>query len=105
MTTRQISVQRFSVTSSKPFEKVVAAIDAKIGHPDMKKFGKDMVESRTEAEFEKVVQGAVGPSDLMEFIRFDIGGVLRKELKDRAPNQVLRQFAAADLFHLTRQKF
>jgi hypothetical protein len=38
MATRKISVQRFSLTTSKPFRELVAAIDAQIGHPDMKAF-------------------------------------------------------------------
>jgi hypothetical protein len=36
MATKQISVQRFSVTSSKKFEEVVAKLAAGVGHPDMR---------------------------------------------------------------------
>jgi len=35
---RKIEVERFSVTSSKPFEKVLAAISEAVGHPDMAEF-------------------------------------------------------------------
>src|SRR5262249_33117051 len=35
--------------------------------------------ARNLADLEKVVQGAIGSSDLMEFVRFDAGEVLRKE--------------------------
>jgi len=35
MTIRKIEIERFSVTSSKPFEAVVAALEAAVGHPDM----------------------------------------------------------------------
>jgi hypothetical protein len=38
MTTRQIIVQRFSVTSSKPFQDVVSRLEAALGHPDMSMF-------------------------------------------------------------------
>jgi uncharacterized protein (DUF302 family) len=79
MTTRDISVQRFSSTSSKPFLEVVAAIDEQIGHPDMKAFQKAITAAKNAADLEKVVQGAVGPSGFMEFVRFDLGEVLRKE--------------------------
>ena len=32
---RKVEMERFSVTSSKPFDAVVAAIKASIGHPNM----------------------------------------------------------------------
>jgi hypothetical protein len=35
---KQIAVQRFSVTSSKSFGDIVAALDAASGHPDMNLF-------------------------------------------------------------------
>jgi hypothetical protein len=31
---RKIEIERFSLTSSKPFDQVVAALNAAIGHPD-----------------------------------------------------------------------
>ena len=30
---RKIEIERFSLTSSKPFDQVVAAVNAAIGHP------------------------------------------------------------------------
>jgi uncharacterized protein (DUF302 family) len=85
MATRHIDVQRVSVTSSKPFDDVVATIEAKIGHPDMRVFGKRIAAAQTEADLEQVVQSEVGASGLMEFARYDLGEVLRKESggKDR----------------------
>jgi uncharacterized protein (DUF302 family) len=88
MATRQISVQRFSVTSSKSFHDVVAALEARIGRPDMNAFRKSITAAQTEAELEKIVQGAVGPLDLMEFARFDLGEVLRKEPDAKAPQSL-----------------
>ena len=88
MAIRQMSVDRFSVISSRSFQEVVAAVDQKIGHPDMDKFGREVASSRTEDELENVVQAAVGPTDLMEFLRLDIGGVLRKELGEGAPRSL-----------------
>jgi uncharacterized protein (DUF302 family) len=82
--TRQISVERFSITSSQSFEAVVAGIEREIGHPDMAAFSKKIAEARTLAELESAVREAIGPSGLMEFVRFDIGAVLRKEQGDRA---------------------
>lgn len=104
MATKQISVERFSVTSSKSFQDVVAAVEAKIGRPDMSRFGRDVVASRTKGEMEKIVHGAVGPSGLMEFIRFDIGEVLRKELGDGGPRS-LRLVAGNPLIMKEMVKF
>ena len=38
-----------------------------------------MVLAATVADLEQLVQGAIGSSGLMEFVRFDAGEVLRKE--------------------------
>ena len=78
MATKEIKVQRFSVTSSKTFRDVVAALEAAIGHPDMQSFGKKIGAAKTFAEVEKIVRDATGPSELMEFMRLDLGNVLRK---------------------------
>ena len=78
MATREITVQRFSVTSAKRFQEVVAAFEAAIGHPDMNLFGEKLAAAKTFAEVEKIVQGATGPSELMEFTRMNLGQVLQK---------------------------
>ncbi len=85
MATRHIDVQRVSVTSPKPFDEVVAALEAKIGHPDMSAFRQKITTAQSEADLQEVVQNAAGPSGLMEFARYDLGEVLRKESggKDR----------------------
>jgi uncharacterized protein (DUF302 family) len=85
MTTKQISIQRFSVISAKAFKDIMAELDAAIGHPDIGVFRNDVAATTTYAELEKVVQRAVGPSDLMEFTRFDLGEILRKERGNAAP--------------------
>ena len=89
MTTRQISAQRFSVISAHPFNDVVAKLEFAVGHPDMKAFGAAIAAAKTDAELEKVVQDAAGPSGLMEFARYDLGAFLRKESGDGSA-QVLR---------------
>jgi uncharacterized protein (DUF302 family) len=92
MAIRQIIVERFSVTSSKPFDDVVSAVDTGIGHPDMRLFLQNIVAAGTFTELERTVQQAVGPSDLMEFARFDLGEVLSKDQGSRAPH-ILRLVA------------
>jgi uncharacterized protein (DUF302 family) len=82
----QISVQRFNVVSHNPFESVVAKLNATIGHPDMSKFPKDVTTAKTFAELEQVIHKAIGPSGLMEFARFNIGEILRKESGAERPH-------------------
>ena len=77
MATKEIKVQRFSVTSSKSFHDVVAALEAAIGHPDMSSFAKSLSAAKTFEEVEKIVE-ATGPKGLMEFTRMDLGAILRK---------------------------
>jgi uncharacterized protein (DUF302 family) len=78
MAIKEIKVQRFSIVSAKPFREVLEAFNAAIGHPEMSAFRKNINAAKTFDELEKVVHAAVGPTDLMEFMRFDIGEVLRK---------------------------
>jgi hypothetical protein len=77
--TRTIAVERLSVVSAKPFETVVAAFESSIGRPDMNAFMKDLSATQTYKEMEKVVQQAIGKSGIMEFARFDLGFILRRE--------------------------
>src|ERR1700683_183987 len=85
MTTRQISVQRFSVTSSKKFEEVVAKLAAGVGHPDVRAMFARIGAAKTYAEVEQAIQPGLGPTGLMEFMRFDHGEVLRKDHGEKAP--------------------
>jgi uncharacterized protein (DUF302 family) len=89
MSTIQITVQRFSVVSRSPFESVVAKLNATIGHPDMHAFSKDVTAAKTYAELEQIIHKAIGVSGLMEFARFNIGEILRKESGAETP-QILR---------------
>jgi uncharacterized protein (DUF302 family) len=79
MATKQISVQRFSVTSSKKFEEVVAKLAAGVGHPDMRAMFAKIGAAKTYAEVEEAIQPGLGPTGLMEFMRFDHGEVVRKD--------------------------
>ncbi len=89
MSTVEIPVRRFSVVSSRPFEEIVRSLTATIGHPDMNAFHSAIAAARTVADLEEVVHGAIGSSDLMEFVRFDAGEVLRKERGGQEP-KILR---------------
>ena len=88
MATKQIIVERFSITSAKPFAKVVSAIAAQVGHPDMTQFDTDIKAASDDQELQQIVNNAVGPSDLMEFLRLDQGAVIGSEFGSRGPNVI-----------------
>jgi len=88
MTIRKVEIERFSVTSSRPFREVLGALEAALGHPDAKVFRENVAAAKTFAELEKVVHKVLGPSGLMEFARFDFGVVLRKRMEVGAPQSV-----------------
>ena len=85
----EVPVRRVSVVSSRPFDEVVRRLTATIGHPDMNRFHKALAAATTVSDLEEVVHGAIGSSDLMEFVRFDAGEVLRKERNGQGP-KILR---------------
>jgi len=84
-----VQVRRFSVVSRRPFEEIVKKLAESIGQPDIEAFHKALGKARTAADLEAVVRNAIGPSELMEFIRFDAGEVLRKERQGQGP-KILR---------------
>ena len=85
MPTLEIQVRRICVVSSRPFEEIVSRLTATIGHPDMVEFRSVLSAARNGAELHKVVGQAIGSSGLMEFIRFDLGEILRKEQGGQEP--------------------
>jgi uncharacterized protein (DUF302 family) len=84
MTTKQLTVERFSILSARPFEEVLLGLEKGIGRPDMRALHKQMAEALSFAEFQKIIHGAVGGADLMEFLRLDLGDPLRKDPASRA---------------------
>jgi uncharacterized protein (DUF302 family) len=89
MATIQVSVQRFSVISSKPFENILKELESQIGRPDMSAFTKAVTAADSYGELEKTVQEAIGSSGLMEFTRFNLGEIIRKESGPGSP-RILR---------------
>jgi uncharacterized protein (DUF302 family) len=88
MTTRQISIQRLSVISARPFETVVAAVNAAVGHPDMGEFARKIAAAKTYDEMERVVQPVLGKYGLTEFAHFDMGMILAKARGSGAPKSL-----------------
>ena len=76
---RKIEMERFSLTTSKPFDEVVAGVNTAIGHPDMAEFGRSTHEARSFAELKSAVEKGLGKTGLMLFMQLDHGAVVRKE--------------------------
>ncbi len=88
MVITKIEVERVSVISSKPFEKVVDALKAAVGRPDMIEFAKATAGARKFADLESAVQKGLGRTGLMMFMELDHGAILQKETGKSAPKIV-----------------
>src|ERR1700739_1355270 len=76
---RKIEIERFSLTSSKPFDQVVAAVNAGIGHPDMAEFPGSTHDARSFAELKSAVEKGLSEAGPMLFMPLDHGAVVRKQ--------------------------
>jgi uncharacterized protein (DUF302 family) len=85
---KTLAVERVNVTSSKPFDAVVAALKASIGRLDMAEFSKTSKSASTFTELEKVIGRDMGKTGLMLFLELDHGAVLRKETGLDKPKMV-----------------
>jgi uncharacterized protein (DUF302 family) len=85
MTIAKVEVERFSVTSLKPFDTVVAAFKSAVGQPNMLDFFKETRATNSFLDLERVVQSGLGRTDLMLFAEFDLGDILRRETGSRTP--------------------
>lgn len=79
ITTRQGNMSRVTETSSKPFDEVIAAFEAAVGHPNLSDFVSRMNGAKTYAEMEDIVRSVVSKAGFMQFAKFDLGAVIRKE--------------------------
>ena len=80
---RKVEMERFTVTSSKPFDAVVEAIKASIGHPNTAEFWQATQRATTAAELEAAIQPVLGETGLMQFVEFDHGMIVRKGTEHR----------------------
>ena len=62
---RKIEIERFSLTTSKAFNEVIAGVNAAIGHPDMAEFGRSTHEARSLAELKSAVEKGLSKVGLM----------------------------------------
>jgi len=86
---RRFKVERFSVTSSRSFEAVLAALKDWVGRLDIAEFAEASRQAATFAELKKMIDQNVGKTGLMLFMELDHGAVLRKETELTKP-KILR---------------
>jgi uncharacterized protein (DUF302 family) len=82
---RKIEMERFSLTTSKAFDEVIAGVNTAIGHPDMAEFGRSIHEARSFAELKSAVEKGLSTAGLMLFMQLDQGAVLQKETGQDTP--------------------
>jgi uncharacterized protein (DUF302 family) len=85
---RKIEIERFTLTSSKPFDGIVAALNAAVGHPDIVEFWRATQRTRSLAELESTIEKAVGRTGLILFAEFDHGAIVRKDTGRDTPKIV-----------------
>jgi uncharacterized protein (DUF302 family) len=88
MPVRQVTIERFSLISDKPFESVLAAIRGGIGQPDMKKLWDGIWGAGSFQEVESIVTAALGPTGLMQFGEFDDGRFIGKDRGAGTPQAI-----------------
>ena len=88
MQTREFSGRRWIIISQKPFDAVVAEVEAKIGRPNIAEFVGRMTAAASYEKMKNVVQDSVSEIGLMEFMRLDHGAVLAKAGVDGNPKSV-----------------
>ena len=88
MTVKQLSVERVSYISQKPFSKVLEALDAALGHPKMDEMWQKLFKADTVADVEEIMRSFVGSSGLIEFLRFNHGDIVHKEKTGSKPGIV-----------------
>src|SRR6201987_4320283 len=88
MQTHQVNVQRWSITSRKPFDTVLAAVEDAIGRANMVEFTARVAAATTFEEMQNVINESVSGIGLMEFMRLDHGAILAKAGGDGDPKSV-----------------
>ena len=85
MTIAKVEVERFTLTSSKSFDAVVAALKSAVGQPNMVDFFKETRATNSFPDLERVVRSGLGRTDLMLFAEYDLGDILRRESGSKTP--------------------
>jgi uncharacterized protein (DUF302 family) len=84
----KIEVERFTLSSSTPFDQVVAALNSAVGHPDMSEFWKSTDRAQSVAELQSTIEKGLGRTGLMLFVEFDHGAIVRKGTGRDTPRMI-----------------
>ena len=84
----KIEVERFTLSSSKSFDQVVAALNSAVGHPNMSDFWKSTDRAQSVAELENTIEKVLGRTGLMLFVEFDHGAIVRKGTGRATPRMI-----------------
>jgi len=84
----KIEVERFTLSSSKPFDQVVAALNSAVGHPDMAEFWKSTHRAQSDAELQNTIKKGLGRTGLMLFVEFDHGAIVCKGIGRATPRMI-----------------
>jgi uncharacterized protein (DUF302 family) len=84
----KIEVERFTLSSSKPFDQVVAALNSAVGHPDISEFWKSTHRAQSAAELQSTIEKVLGRTGLMLFAEFDHGAIVRKGTGRDTPRMI-----------------
>src|SRR6266702_5065964 len=84
----KIEVERFTLSSSKPFDQVVAALSSAVGHPDISEFWKSTHRAQSAAELQNTIEKVLGRTGLMLFVEFDHGAIVRKGTGRATPRMI-----------------
>ena len=85
---RKIEVDRFTLSSSKLFDEVVAALNSAVGHPDISEFWKSTHRAQSAAELQSTIEKVLGRTGLMLFAEFDHGAIVRKGTGRDTPRMI-----------------
>jgi len=84
----KIEVARLTLSSSKPFDQVVAALNSAVGHPDIPEFWKSTDQAQSVAELQRTIEKVLGRTGLMLFAEFDHGAIVRKGTGRDTPRMI-----------------
>ncbi len=88
MEVRSIVVERFSVISRKPFGEILACIDSAIGKHDPVMLERAIHATHSYSDLKFIVDKLTGPSELLEFLRLDIGAIVTKGRDGEKPRSL-----------------
>jgi hypothetical protein len=84
-----VEVRRFSVTTDRPFDDVVAAVYAGLGRvPDFREAVRSWYTASSRDEFDAMLEPLAGSSGLLEFVSLDLGAVLTIRDPDRSRREL-----------------